>query len=308
MQGRNADALRWWNSSIALGRNLQNTSDTLIGRLVGIAIEAIGASPAWQWRLDRTTGATGGPLTGGRLWYGRDHAFYVSQVGEDKDAEVRDSLVRGKLYVQLMRGETEGAMERFVSGPEMRGVTLVTLGGIAALFGGLCLLLLVPFGIWQRKEADTATSLGLLGQTGLAVAPFVPAAVAAAITTGVIGGHPESATSGAVATACVLMVPLVWFGLPAVVAARTRTPGASLGAAFRGVDRRVLPATAALCALAFLALNLAALKPRAEWVRRWSDPEMTEMAQVRQRLGAKWEKPDIPKDAWRAEYPKLKTD
>lgn len=55
----------------------------------------------------------------------------------------------------------------------------------------------------------------------------------------------------------------------------------------------------------FLALNLTALKSRAEWVRQWSDPRMTEMAQVRQRLGAKRENPEIPKDAWRAEYPNL---
>ena len=77
--------------------------------------------------------------------------------------------------------------------------------------------------------------------------------------------------------------------------------------AWRGNLRHSLPATAALAMLCFLALNLAAIGPRAEWVRQWSDPKMTEMAQVRQRLGAKWDTPPNPKDAWRAEYPKLKT-
>ena len=306
MQGRSADALRWWNGSIALGRHLQDTSDTIIGILVGVAIEGIGASPAWKWYLDSATGMTGGPLYKGRIWYGRDHAFYVSQVGERKDAEVRDSLVRSKVRSQLLRGETKGAMDRFMSGPEMRGVMLVMLGIGAAAVAGLCLILFLALGTWRRAPADAATRLRPTCQLILALAPFGPLAVTAVLVHRMGRSGTESASAGLALACLVLAVATVVF-LPLIAAALNRAPEARLKTAWRGNLRRSLPATAAIAMLCFLALNLAAIKPRADWVRQWSDPRMTEMAQVRQRLGAKWDTPPIPKDAWRAEYPKLKT-
>ena len=307
MQGRPGDALRWWNSSIALGRHLQDSSDSIIGYFVGVAIEGIGASPSWRWYLDKTTGTPGGPLQGGRLWYGRDHAFYVSQVGETKDAEVRDSLVRSKARSPLLHNDIEGMTGRFMSGPEMRGVMLIMLGVGAATLAALCVQILLLFGTWRRAQADAATRLQPTCQFLLALAPFGPLAVTAVLVNRMGRSGTESASAGAIAIACLVLAVVMVVFLPLIAAIFTRTSGARLKTAWRGNLRHSLPATAALAMLCFLALNLAAIGPRAEWVRQWSDPKMTEMAQVRQRLGEKWENPPIPKDAWRAEYPKLKT-
>jgi len=306
MQGRPGDALRWWNSSIALGRHLQESSDSIIGHFVGVAIEGIGASPSWRWYLDKTTGTPGGPLQGGRLWYGRDHAFYVSQVGETKDAEVRDSLVRSKARSPLLHNDIEGMMGRFMSGPQMRGVGLVMLGAGFAAVGGLELILFLIVGTWRREEADRAATFRPGWHVVQAVAGLLPFAALAVVMYHIsVSGlkRPLVATPIAVFVGAAVLVALL-----SIAAWRFgRIPGTRLRAGARGNLRAQLPISAALCALTFLALNLAALKPRAEWVRQWSDPKMTEMAQVRQRLGEKWENPPIPKDAWRAEYPKLKT-
>jgi hypothetical protein len=199
-------------------------------------------------------------------------------------------------------------MDRFMSGPEMRGVTLVMLGAGAALFAALCLILFVAFGTWRRASADGATRLGPVWQLILALVPLALLASGAALAPGVIKRYAGAPVSDLSAIVCLGAGVLALIFLPLFAALFSRAPGARLGAAWRGNLRRTLPATAAFAALCFLALNLAALKPRAEWVRQWSDPKMTEMAQVRQRLGATWENPPIPKDAWRAEYPKLKQD
>ena len=93
MQGRPEDAIRWWNSSIDIARHMEESTDSVIGFLVAAAIGGITGTPVWRWVHDERSGIPDGPLFKGRYFYGHQHAFYVSQVGEAADAELRDGII-----------------------------------------------------------------------------------------------------------------------------------------------------------------------------------------------------------------------
>ena len=97
MQGRSADAIAWWDATIAIGHHMQESATHLIDYLVGVAVEGIGAAPTWKWYLGAATGMEDGPLLKGRYFWGRQHEFFVTQVGETADRQVRDDLVLAKV-------------------------------------------------------------------------------------------------------------------------------------------------------------------------------------------------------------------
>ncbi len=107
MHGDSNTALTWWESTADLGRHMKESSDTLIGFLVGVSIEGIGAQPVWIWVNDHISGIAGGPLLGGRLFWGDKHSLYVGLMGRARDRELRDSLVLAKLRFRAAQEYTE---------------------------------------------------------------------------------------------------------------------------------------------------------------------------------------------------------
>ena len=96
MQGRNAEALAWWEPTWKIAHTMTESADTLIGYLVGEAVEGIDAAPDWRWCPNKKTGCAG-PLMGGAIFYGKQHAQCAALLGPAADRELRDRLVLGKL-------------------------------------------------------------------------------------------------------------------------------------------------------------------------------------------------------------------
>ncbi len=332
------DAINWWQSTVGLGRHMQESAETILQFLVGVAIEGVGARPVWGWHPDNVTGIRNGPLLGGRYFHGPQHDFYVQHMGWHADTDMRDSLVRAKLRSSLVRWPIDmifGALEdyheanRYLAG-----------AGLAAALALVLVFIFAACGTWSRRLADDAARLGGLWQFVLAVLILLPAAVLIAlaavgdVSDPVLGADPAPAgpvegpaasialpAAQAAATAAlravrawVVATPyavmalvatslLAAILLPLLAAALARAPGARLRTAWRGNLRRVLPVAAALFALLFLFLNFTAVRLRSAWAAKWSTPGVTEFSDTVEQLGDAWEEPEIPFDAWRAELP-----
>jgi hypothetical protein len=110
LDNRPDEAIIWWHSTIAIGRNLQNIDNQWENYLAGISIESIGAAPTWRWyrlpldtvgTINASTAATG-PLYGGRYYFGPQHEFYVSEAGLQSDTRLRTELLQNEARVALL--------------------------------------------------------------------------------------------------------------------------------------------------------------------------------------------------------------
>jgi len=300
MAGRHEDAIRWWHGTVGLGRHMQDTDDTIVGVLVGVAVVGIGASPAWRWYSDSYTGIPGGPLFKGRILYGRQHEFYVSQVGEAADAELRDAVVLGKVRSQLMRaysrsGSQDDSMVRWAG---LLGVSGMAVGLLVAL-----LALFVGISVRARRQADEATELGGAERGWIILAALLPAVAGGAIYLSQIGKlftHPVLGWVLVVGVGAALPLLLV---SALLVARGSRRPSARLATAWRGNLRRVLPACIVICAMFSVGLGIAGKVRQRSWLRERYSPSYNEMGEMRESMGSAWTDPEIPADSWRAEYP-----
>jgi len=298
LRGRSEDAIRWWHGTVDLGVHMQESADTIIGFLEGQVVHAIGASPAWKWHPDTYTGLAGGPLREGRYFYGPQHDFYVSQVGEAADAELRRRLVEGKVRSQLARDSMGPA-----AGPFLRWSMLLGLSVLAVALLVELLILFAAISIRARRQADEATELRPAARAAIVVLGLLPAVSAGATYWWQFpqqGLQPTFAVILLVAWA--LTIPAVL--LLALLAARTsRRPEARLTAAWRGNLRKVVPACMAVCAVLSLALGIPGKTMRRNWLRDWYSPGYSEIDQLIHTSGSAWTDPEIPLDSWRAEYP-----
>jgi hypothetical protein len=298
LEGRDEEAVRWWEATVGVGRGMQESAGTLLEHLVGVAMEGIGASEAWQW--DRAAGAADGPLEGGRLFLGPAHEFYVGQAGAAAAHELRDSVVRAKVRSMLIKDYTR----RLPAVPDglMRPMLL---RGLSAVSAALLVMFLVVFGavsVWARRRADEATRLGWRWGSAAAVLCLLPfLAAAGALWMGRKGGAEFQTASYASMLGGLALSLVGMIVVPLVVARWSRGPGARLAAAWRGNLRRVLPAAIVVCAVLSLGVGLAGRGAAADWVEQWHSE--TEMERVVREIGPEWAEPTIPEDAWRAEPP-----
>ncbi|UCC67292.1 MAG: hypothetical protein JSV79_09165 [Armatimonadota bacterium] len=302
LQGRPNDAMRWCNATVDVGTHMQEGAGTLIVFLPGVAIQYVGASPVWHWLPDHATSTPGGPLQGGRLWYGPQHAHYTGEFGEAAVNGLRDRLVRAKVRSQLTR-EYVGNIISYH--PRYQAYTLL---GLAGSFSALLVFGLVLFGVvgtWRCRKADEATGLRLVWQIIIALLILFSAALPHIAVRHIdLSRFGESPALGIAVNLFFILPPaLAAVFLPLLAAAFSRSPGARLRAAWRGNLRRVLPLAAALSAVVYLCVSLGAASIQERWVREWSSPETTEMTMVIQALGDAWTDPNIPADAWRAQTP-----
>jgi len=301
MQGRAADAIAWWDSTIAIGRHAQESPSDLIDYLVGAAVESIGAAPTWKWYSGHTVGMEDGPLSKGRYFWGSQHEFYVSQVGEAADREVRDSLVRAKARMMAHRRLLAGFS--FVS-PAI-GWTRPLSGAMTCAIALVMLLaLFLAVGVWRRRQADEAAALPTKWRAFIVLLTLLPAfagaAAAAAWVVGLVSreeGLRLLYLGGPVASL------LLALGLSLVAAVRSRRPGARLVTAWRGNLRATLLVSVAACAVVVLGLAGAVKVAQRRSVAEWYRGSPTAMERLERALGPAWTDPKIPPDSWRAEYP-----
>jgi hypothetical protein len=299
MDGRDREAIRWWMATFRFGEHMQESADTLIQALVGIAIEGMGGAPVWEWRPDRATGIPNGPLLGGRLFHGKSHAFFVKVAGQRAADEIRDSVVRGKVRSMLSRKYVErlgGLPEGLLRAMTLRGLILYSsLLLVAALLG---------FGavsLWGRREADEATKLGWRGRlllTLISLTPLVSGfglAWASAKTSDTIKGVIAGVFGGPGISFVMLLI------LPLVAAFWSRTPEAGILTAWRGNLRRVLPLVFVGLAIMSLGLVIVSRIIEGRLARSWMSE--TEMQRVEKAIGPEWRNLTIPPDAWRNEPP-----
>ena len=110
MQGRDAEALRWWQATCAFGHTMRETSEELISNLVGTAIESIGANYDWKWypRILRWWACETLRSWAGPCIHGVYHDWYMHHVSPREDTELRDRLVLAKLRSRASREYSEG--------------------------------------------------------------------------------------------------------------------------------------------------------------------------------------------------------
>ncbi len=310
LEGRPAEAIRWWHRTIAFGRLLQESSETSYGFLRGWTVESIGTAPVWRWYPDRATGTIGGPLLGGRVWHGPAHDLYQQHAGSAAHEELRVGLLTATARTALIRERAGAASDAFYRDywPLGRGRALAQQLGMLAV-------LLAAVATWRRAAARQATGLRPSWHVLIALISLsVPIAVNVIIwghfnrgwrmqSTGPVWYLDFSRLEGVA-----LFLP-VGFALvfTAVATPRTRRPGARLLTAWRGNLQHVLPVSLALGALLYLALGLASTQGRQNSLRReqWEHPGGSQMAVLARSLGEAWDSPTIPPDSWRDEQPVL---
>jgi hypothetical protein len=300
MNGDPVTAITWWQSTADFGRNTRDSADTLIGCLVGIAIQGIGAAPVWKWVPDHVSGVPDGPLMGGRYFRGDRHALYVEHMGEENDRELRDRLVLGKVRSEASREYTKdfGLYEGYLNATRYLG-----FAGLAFALIALPLIVYLALGTWSRLAADAATALHALWQLLLPVLMVAPLAAGAVVVLQTpLFDEYASATMVAALVSGLAGFVFLLVAIPPLAAIFTRAAGARFRTAWRGNLRRLLPVMIALCAIIFLGMSAYAARLRSQWAEKWSAPGVSEMSDMVRSLGDKWTHPAIPADAWRAEY------
>jgi len=343
MEGESADAIAWWNATIDLGLHLQQSTDSIVGFLVGVSLQAMGASPAWVWHPDGMTGIPGGPLRGGRYFHGTQHDFYVAQVGEKASAGLRDSLVKARVRSDMLRQYGAGSTRLSAGG---RAGLYLSLGQLVALQLLPMALLVILLAAWPGRHASRvaerlrpwqliAVALAVLAVTAIALAAGrIPLPVFSSDSSVDVSAQPlvtapfpslawlkETFLSGILAgTQPAWELPyfpfmgiaaLILVGFPAAAllfvalsaALLAPRPRPRLLTAWRGHLRRLLPPALAFGAILYLAIGIVTIKPRADYARQWMKPGASEMDHVRQALGDEWTNPTIPPDSYRAEHP-----
>jgi hypothetical protein len=297
LDGRPNDALAWWNATMEVGRHAQESADTMIQVLDGIAVEGIGARYVWIWGGDHITGIPGGPILGGRYFRGAAYDFYVSHEGQQAADEVRDGLLKARVHSMLM-GEYHKQQQVL---PGWHWVL-----GNAAIAGIVTVAFLIAFlavGTWRRRQADGATRLGRGPRVALAVLALAPAAAGAMLSTWAsqhaASTHPFD--PGRAMGAGLLLAVALALLLPAIAAWASRRPEARIPTAWRGNLRQTLPLAIAISGALALCLAITGKSMQAAWTRDWFAGHRNEMTKMVQSFGPEWDHPRIPPDAWRAE-------
>ncbi len=231
------------------------------------------------------------------MYHGEHHGFFVSEVGEEADAEVRDSMARAKVRSMLSREYVEqvGALP-----PEQLRSAMLRSSG--AWYGALLVACLLVFGgisIRLRNKADEATSLSWAWRGIIAVLALLPVTAGLTLAWLALRTSAMQPGLGVVVFGGIGLSFLAMFLVPLVAALWSRKEGVRLVTAWRGNLRRVLPVGMVVLAALSLGLGIAGKQAEASWSRKWMTE--TEMDRVVREMGREWEHPTIPPDAWRAE-------
>ena len=296
LEGRSAESVRLWNAAADIGRSLQASTQEPVAFGIGAALEGMAVKPVWTWLPDSATGTKGGPLRGGRLWYGEQHESYVGHAGEKLAADLRDRLLTASVREQLLYDSFEG-MPPDIAAMAIAGYFLF----LGQVVGAQLLVVLLMFAVIASVSRGKVRPSARLPARVVVLAAVAAAATAAAgaiagkwfATTPFVTGHLVQA---------VIVLPAVLTLLWALLEgwrARQRDRS-SLRSCVLQV-RQLLPPTAAVLSLVYLALALGTVILRARVATGYAEVEHGSMAYVTRQLGKAWTEPVIPADAWRAE-------
>ncbi len=297
MQGRAEEAITLWQATIQLARLLQSSASDGLEFSSATAIKGIGASPAWVWRRDRDTGVPGGPLQQGRYWYGPQHAFFVSRVGVQSDAALRDELIAGKAHMTALRDSVADMTDAIMDAAFGMILDSVAILNALAFLPLLFLYLFVSaFGVASADAArlPRRETRRLGGRKILII--MSPAILFEAV--GMLSNWPVPSGSNSVwFIASALAVAFATSVLVAIVA---KQPSSSAWDAWRGYVREAARGLVLLSTLIYLAAAIGLVH-----LHRRIEPFLTqpEMRRVVERAGPSWSHPTIPKDAWRPQPP-----
>jgi tetratricopeptide (TPR) repeat protein len=295
LEGRQEEAVALWDSGFRLGQLLCESADTTIEYLVGSAVEGIAIHPVWSWRLDSRTGSSGGPLMGGRLWYGPHYEFYVAVAGLEAAEELRDTYTTTKLRTAMIGAHFEQSRQY------ERSVLVgyyAFIGQVIAAIALSLLLLSATIGLLGRRYemSDEWTRhlrrlrAWLLGLIGAAIAWAIVGAWLAPEAP-IYPWLPFSLFAPAVV--------LVFLGsfLFSLLAWGSRRP---FWATWGVSVRHTVPPLLALLAIAYLVTSVLSLHYWRQLTEPTSQPEMERLTAW---AGPDWHNPPVPPDAWVAEHP-----
>jgi len=304
LSDRPHEAVAWWQSAIDLGWHIHEDAADAIECINGTAVMGIGAGAIWPWIADSFSDISGGPLMGGRLFWGKEHKFFASQVGAQRDKDVLDRLLCAKARSPFLRDFMSdpapnpvleyGTLHRY------RDQATVTALGTLALLG-----IFLAIGTWSRQDADLSVGRESVWSAVLLVLTAGPVGLGSLVIPQL---KDEFMPATALARAALLVVPVALavaatLMLTFVAAVVGRVSGSHLTTRWRGHMRRLLPRAAAVFALLSLSLLWWVAREEGRWYAKWSRAGATEMSELIRSLGDKWTNPTIPPDAWRAEYP-----
>jgi hypothetical protein len=284
-----------------LGIHMQDSAKSLIPYLVSTAMEAIGAAPAWRWYSAGFTQTSPGPLNGGSIYYGPQHAFYVAQVGKQADTQVRDRLVLSQLRKALLNKQVMQLQWSFLN-PLRSSNILLVLSRIAALALLAFVVIFAALSLRARGAADEAANLRIWARAAILLLIFLPLYYSGQLLwKAVFQEAPRFSYQPFIGGSAVSLAVLLIF--PFIAALFRRRPSARVTTTWRGNLRRVLPAAIVLCAVISLGLGISGRIVRSNFIKAWYSPNYNEMAQLKQFIGPEWDHPKVPAGAWHAEYP-----
>jgi hypothetical protein len=159
--GQSQRAMENWQDVMTLGRKLRYQDNTGIGKLVGLAVEAIGASPVYKWSTRRRAEESGmkpayplsgktGRYDGGDIYQGKSYDFFVKYAGPKAAARVLAGLEQGQKFRQLARPYFSGEV-----GPGL-AKALIPLGSGALMLieAGIFLVLALLAGLLTRGRKE----------------------------------------------------------------------------------------------------------------------------------------------------------
>jgi len=306
LAGRAADALRCWQTTVALGQRAQACAELVPEFQLGAELEQFGAAPAWRWLPDAATGARGGPgIMQGRFFFGPQHAFHLSQVGKEGDAELRDAVVATRTRTMMLEriasmaagpGQYTEAGELLVFGQLLGAFVLVSatiLGAATALrpSNGAT-------GPWLRSPWHFVSSLPALFVLAVAAGITIAFARECAASPLRVARGQDILLGVGLAAITALAVPV----LPALLARRRGVPVAR---GWLESLRAGLVSVVVVGALIYLGLGLGAMDLRARWLGQKLHP-VSEMDRARAALGPRWDDPPVRPGSWIEDYPPLR--
>jgi|GEM_PF-6525912 len=180
-EGQPQKAIEHWQTILTLGRNLRYREKTGIGKLVGIAIEAIGASPVYKWSTRRQakefdlkpaytlTGKTG-RYNGGDIYQGRSYDFFVKQAGSKAAAEILAGLEQGQ-KCKLLAQQYFGWVTAFNL---EKALIPLSSGALMLIEAGIFLVLALLAGLPTRRLQDRPIFLARVWAILLALLALSP--------------------------------------------------------------------------------------------------------------------------------------
>jgi hypothetical protein len=295
-QGRPEKAVRLWQATMDLGRRLQESADDVGEFQMGVSLERLGAEPVWRVHPRQTPGMPEEARSEQRFWYGTEHAVYVSQMGEEADAALRDRLVANEARFDLFRGPFAPLGNPWFHAQDAATDDLHAFIFLA-LAVGVLVLLFCAASIVERQAADNATTIGLGWRAFLILAPLLAGYLV------ILAGPgpplwPENPAHSLWWSAVAVPVTALFVSLlPAIY---RRRDSASVWAAWRGSIRIAFPGIAALLAVGCVAVGFRGATLRTKVT---SELRRSDLVVAVEQLGDKWQHPPIRHDAWRAAYP-----